>query len=131
VRDRFVLLAAGSPRPGEHWLNWVVRRRHDSVAVGTVQATVREVDGLLSARLGWMIGIAWQNRGFASEAATALVRWMRWQRVDEIAANIHPEHDASAAVARRAGLRQTEEVHDGERVWRAPSIRGGAHAGQG
>src|SRR3954447_673710 len=131
VRDRFVLLAAGSPRPGEHWLNWVVRRRHDSVAVGTVQATVREVDGLLSARLGWMIGIAWQNRGFASEAATALVRWMRWQRVDEIAANIHPEHDADAAVARRAGLRQTEEVHDGERVWRAPSIRGGAHAGQG
>jgi len=130
VHDRFVLLAAGSPRSGEHWLNWVVRQRYDSLAVGTVQATVREVDGMREARLGWMIGAEWQNRGFASEAAAALVRWVRMQNVDEIAANIHPDHDASATVATRAGLRQTEEVHDGERVWRAPRKPGGAHAGQ-
>ena len=29
LHDRFVLLAAGSPRSGETWLNWVVRRRLD------------------------------------------------------------------------------------------------------
>ena len=130
VHDRLVLLAAGSPRSGEAWLNWVVRRRFDSTAVGTVQATVREVDAATEARLGWMIGVDWQNRGFASEAATALVRWMRMQNVDRIAANIHPDHEASAAVAKRAGLRQTQETHDRERVWRAPQTRGGAHAGQ-
>jgi RimJ/RimL family protein N-acetyltransferase len=130
VHDRFVLLAAGSPRSGEEWLNWVVRRRADSLAVGTVQATVSEVDGGREARLGWMIGVEWQSRGFGSEAATALVRWVRSQDVHEIAANIHPEHGASAAVARRAGLRETEETHDGERVWRAPRRQGGAHARQ-
>jgi RimJ/RimL family protein N-acetyltransferase len=130
VHDRLVLLAAGSPRADEDWLNWVVRRRFDSVAVGTVQATVREVDGTKEARLGWMIGVEWQNHGFASEAATALVGWMAMQNVEEIAANIHPEHNASAAVASRAGLRQTEEIHDGERVWRAPRTSGGAHAEQ-
>jgi RimJ/RimL family protein N-acetyltransferase len=119
LHDRFVLLAAGSPRAGETWMNWVVRRRFDSQAVGTVQATVRVVDGREVARLGWMIGVEWQNQGFASEAAVALVKWVRRQGVEDVGANIHPDHDASATVAARAGLRQTDEEFEGERVWRA------------
>jgi RimJ/RimL family protein N-acetyltransferase len=119
LHDRFVLLSAGSPRAGEDWLNWVVRQRLDSQALGTVQATVRLVDGLKVARLGWMIGVRWQNQGFASEAAIALVKWVRRQGVDEIGAHIHPEHRASEAVAARAGLKQTDGEFDGERVWLA------------
>jgi RimJ/RimL family protein N-acetyltransferase len=119
LHDRFVLLAAGSPRADEAWLNWVVRRRLDSQAVGTVQATIRPFDGRDVARLGWMIGVDWQNQGFASEAATALVRWVRRLGVEDIGANIHPDHEASAVVATRAGLQQTEEEFEGERVWRA------------
>ena len=119
LHDRFVLLAAGSPRAGETWMNWVVRRRFDSQAVGTVQTTIRVVDGRTVARLGWMVGVEWQNQGFASEAATALVKWVRRLGVDDVGANIHPDHDASATVATRAGLRQTEEEFEGERVWRA------------
>ena len=118
LHDRFILLAAGSPREGETWMNWVIRRRLDSQAVGTVQATVRAVDGRQAARLGWMVGVEWQNQGFASEAATALVKWVRKLGVEEIGANIHPDHDASATVATRAGLHQTEEEFEGERVWR-------------
>ncbi|HEX5467917.1 MAG TPA: GNAT family N-acetyltransferase [Gaiellaceae bacterium] len=117
--DRFVLLSAGSPRPGEDWYNWVVRRRLDSQAVGTVQATIRTVGDRRSAHLGWMIGVEWQNRGIASEAAVALVGWVRRQGVDQVVAHIHPEHGASEAVATRAGLVQTEDEVDGERVWRA------------
>lgn len=119
LHDRFVLLAAGSSRAGESWMNWVVRRRLDSQPVGTVQATVRVVDGREVARLGWMIGVEWQNQGFASEAATALVKWIRRLGVEDIGANIHPDHDASATVASRAGLQRTEEEFEGERVWRA------------
>jgi RimJ/RimL family protein N-acetyltransferase len=100
-------------------MNWVVRRRFDSQAVGTVQATIRVVDGRQVARLGWMIGVEWQNQGFASEAATALVKWVRQLGVEDIGANIHPDHDASAMVATRAGLHQTKEEFEGERVWRA------------
>jgi RimJ/RimL family protein N-acetyltransferase len=118
LRDRLVLLAAGSPREAEDWLNWVVRRRLDSQALGTVQVTVRRVEGRSVARLGWIIGIPWQNQGFASEAAVGLVDWVRRQGVDEIGAHIHPGHRASEAVARRAGLRQTDDEVDGERVWR-------------
>ncbi len=94
----------------------------DSQAVGTVQATIRTVDGRQVARLGWMIGVEWQNQGFASEAAIELVKWVRRQGADDIGANIHPEHRASEVVATRAGLRQTEEEFEGECVWRA-SIR--------
>jgi len=100
-------------------MNWVIRRRLDSQAVGTVQATIRGVDGRQAARLGWMVGVEWQNQGFASEAATALVEWVRKLGVEDIGANIHPDHDASATVAIRAGLHQTEEEFEGERVWRA------------
>ena len=119
LHDRFILLAAGSPREGEAWMNWVIRRRLDSQAVGTVQATIRVFDGRQIARLGWMVGVEWQNQGFASEAATALVKWVRKLGVEDIGANIHPDHDASATVATRAGLHQTEEEFEGERVWRA------------
>jgi RimJ/RimL family protein N-acetyltransferase len=119
LHDRFVLLAAGSPRAGETWMNWVVRRRFDSKAVGTVQATIKVVNGREVARLGWMVGVDWQNQGFASEAAVALVQWVGRQGVEDIGANIHPDHEASATVATRAGLHQTEEVFEGERVWRA------------
>jgi len=119
LHDRFVLLAAGSPRAGEVWMNWVVRRRLDSKAVGTMQATIRLVDGQQAARLGWMVGVEWQNQGFASEAATALVKWVRKLGVEDIGANSHPDHDASAKVATRAGLQQTEDESEGERVWRA------------
>jgi RimJ/RimL family protein N-acetyltransferase len=119
LHARFVLLAAGSPREGETWMNWVIRRRLDSQAIGTVQATIRGVDGRQVARLGWMVGVEWQNQGFASEAATALVKWVRKLGVEDIGANIHPDHDASATVATRAGLHQTEEEFEGERVWRA------------
>jgi RimJ/RimL family protein N-acetyltransferase len=41
------------------------------------------------------------------------------QGIDEIGANIHPGHRASEIVAERAGLQQTEEEFEGERVWRA------------
>ena len=119
LHDRFVLLAAGSPRADEAWMNWVVRRRFDSQAVGTVQTTVRVVDSREVARLGWMVGVEWQNQGFGSEAAVALVRWVRRQGVEDVGANIHPDHEASATVAARAGLHQTEEEFEGERVWRA------------
>jgi RimJ/RimL family protein N-acetyltransferase len=96
-----------------------VRRRFDSQAVGTVQATVAEMNGRTEARLGWMIGVEWQRNGFATEAARALLGWVRRQGVDEIGANIHPEHRASEAVATRAGFHPTDEEYEGERVWRA------------
>ena len=82
-------------------------------------ATVANGDDEPSAHVAWVIGVAWQRGGFASEAACALLGWLGARGVGTILANIHPDRDASARVAARAGLSATEELANGEQVWRA------------
>ena len=120
LRDRYARLAAGSPDPDEVWLNWIVRRRSDAQPIGTVQATLTARDGHSTANVAWVIGVDWQKQGFASEAARALVDWLRQHGADNVIAKIHPDHQASAVVATRAGLQPTDEQADGEQVWRDP-----------
>lgn len=120
LRERYRRWVAGPGDDHERWLNWIVRTRHDAAAVGTLQATLETApDGHRSADVAWVIGVAWQGRGLASEAAAALVAWLRDHGIDDIRASIHPDHGASAAVARRAGLEPTTQQHDGETVWRS------------
>ena len=93
-----------------------MRTLERDAAIGYVQATVTAAGGV--ADVAWVIGVPWQGRGFASEAAAALVAWLRAEGVRVVTAHVHPEHAASAAVAARAGLVPTDEIEDGERVWR-------------
>jgi len=88
----------------------------DGRPVGAMQATV-SADGAL-ADVAWEIGVPWQGRGFASEAAAAVVAWLVEHDVSQVRAFIHPDHDASAGVAARAGLEPTSERVVGEVVWR-------------
>ena len=73
LRARYERMTAGSGREDETWLNWVVRRRSDGRPVGTVQATVIDREGARTAWIAWVVGVPWQARGFATEAARALV----------------------------------------------------------
>jgi RimJ/RimL family protein N-acetyltransferase len=120
---RYAKLIAGSSDPDEVWLNWIVRRRSDTQPISTVQATLTSRDGQSTATVAWVIGVDWKNQGFASEAARALIEWLWQHGVDEVIACIHPDHQASAVVATRAGLRPTAEQRDGEQVWRASDGR--------
>jgi RimJ/RimL family protein N-acetyltransferase len=104
-----------SPDGSEAWLNWILRLRETEAAIGTVQAGVSSA----AATLAWVVGIRWQRQGFASEAARELVTWLVTKGVCEVIANIHPENIASQVVAQRLGLVPTDEVVDGEVVWRA------------
>jgi RimJ/RimL family protein N-acetyltransferase len=120
LRDRFRRLAAGSGRPDQTWLNWIVRLAATGEAVGTVQATVTADGDRRTASVAWVIGVPWQDAGFASEAATALVAWLSGAcgpGAAAITASIHPRHHASERVAGRAGLVSTDREGDGERVW--------------
>jgi RimJ/RimL family protein N-acetyltransferase len=120
LRERYRRLAAGRSADGsEVWFNWIVRRAADQAAVGVVQATVT-ADGS-AAEVAWEVGVPWQGRGIASEAAAAMVEWLIARGVRSISATIHPDHDASAQVAARAGLAPTDEIVDGETVWRRPA----------
>jgi RimJ/RimL family protein N-acetyltransferase len=118
LHERYGKLAAGSPHPDQIWRNWTVRRRVDNAAVGTVQATVTSRPDGWTAEVAWVIGMPWQAQGYATEAARALVDWLRGEGAHTITANIHPDHHASGKVAARAGLTVTDQEVDGERVWR-------------
>lgn len=112
LEARYRRQLAGPGRPDEQWLNWVVRYGED--LIGYVQATV--TDG--TAEIAWVIGTAWQGRGFAKEAAQGLVTWLRAQNnVRRIVAHVHPDHTASAAVAAAVGLARTDVLEDGEYLW--------------
>ena len=115
LRRRFAAWEAGpSPDNAEWWLNWTMRRRKDHRAIGHLQSTVIGD----SAAVAWMVGTPFQGQGFATEAALALIEWLGdRQGVAAIEASIHPGNIASQTVARRAGLRPTDRLDDGEVVW--------------
>ncbi|MER7848036.1 GNAT family N-acetyltransferase [Kitasatospora sp. NPDC096077] len=114
-RARCARLAAGSPDPAVVWGNWVLRLRADGALVGYVQATV----GPSEAELAWVVGTPWQGRGLATEAARALLDHLAATGTTTAVAHIHPEHHASARIARALGLRPTPHRQDGEVRWQA------------
>jgi RimJ/RimL family protein N-acetyltransferase len=122
LRDRFTRQAVGrSPDGSQRWLNWVVRRRADAVAVGTTQATVTDDDGVLTGEVAWVFGVPHQRQGYAREAASTMVAWLRdpdgRPGVAVVVAHVHPQHAASMAVARAVGLGPTDRIVDGEVRW--------------
>jgi RimJ/RimL family protein N-acetyltransferase len=113
LRRRYERLVAGSPDPGVAWRNWVIRVIAEDRLAGTVQATLTgDV-----AEVAWVVGTPWQGRGIATEAARALVGRLRGEGVATVVAHIRPDHRASAAVARAAGLAPTRDERDGEVRW--------------
>jgi RimJ/RimL family protein N-acetyltransferase len=118
LRDRYAGQVLGaSPDGTETWRNWIVREGEGGPATGYVQATIT-VEGTF-ADVAWVIGEPWQGRGYASEAARAMVEWLGRQGVRTITAHIHPDHEASARVANASGLKPGLVMEDGELVWRA------------
>jgi RimJ/RimL family protein N-acetyltransferase len=116
LRSRYQSWAAGSPDPAQSWHNWAIRLREEGCLAGWVQATVSGLSDP-AAEIAWVVGKSWQSRGIATEAARGLVAWLERQGIRTITAHIHPDHQASAAVARAAGLAPTAETHDGEVRW--------------
>jgi RimJ/RimL family protein N-acetyltransferase len=115
LRERYTSQAVGHSGDGaETWHNWILRRRDDGAAIGFVQATV--VDRV--AELAWLVGVAWQGRGYATEATRAVVDRLAADGVGTIKAHIAPANGPSEIVAERIGLGVTNQIDDGERVWR-------------
>ena len=104
-----------SPEGDELWLNWTLRLRSSGQAFGYVQAGVREG----RADLAWVVGVPFQNRGYATEAGRRATVWIREHcGVSELRAAIHPDHAASCRVAAHIGLRPSGELTDeGEQLW--------------
>jgi RimJ/RimL family protein N-acetyltransferase len=85
--------------------------------VGTVQATITDDDDARTAALAWVVATSRQGEGLATEAARAARDWLREHGVARFVAYVHPDHGASAAVARHLGLAATGEHRGGEVRW--------------
>lgn len=107
-----------SPDRSERWINDLIVLDSTGEAVGYVQATVPQDGG--PAEVAWVVGAPWQGRGFATTAVRLLLARLAGLGVGGVIAHIHPDHAASNAVARRCGMRPTDQVVDGEVRWEGP-----------
>ena len=98
----------------QRWHNWIVRRADDGRPIGYAQATVARS----RARLAWVVRVDAQRQGYATEAATAVMAGLAGEGVSTFEATIAAGHEASEGVAWHLGMEATDEVEDGERVWR-------------
>jgi RimJ/RimL family protein N-acetyltransferase len=102
-----------SPDGSELWLNWLLYEVNLQRPVGYVQASVTPTH----ADVAWVVSMHWQGNGYASEAAKAMIGWLREVGVHHFRACIHPDHNASQRVAMSIGMRLTDDLHNGEQVW--------------
>ena len=69
--------------------------------------------------VAWVIGLPWQGRGYATEAANELVALLWARGVRRVEAYIVPGHLGSERVAERIGLTPTGHISEGEQMWLA------------
>ncbi|MBM9504223.1 GNAT family N-acetyltransferase [Actinacidiphila acididurans] len=121
LEAKYLRQSAGQSPDGSHgWLNWMLRRLTDGQLVGTVQATLyHPAPGRTEAELAWVIGVDHQGNGYGRESARAMADWLGTHGVDGLTAHIHPGHKASIGIARALGLSETDEMTDGEILWRS------------
>jgi RimJ/RimL family protein N-acetyltransferase len=98
-------------------LNWALRLRARGELVGHLQVGVLPDH----ADMAWLLGSKWQHRGYATEAAKAVLSWLRPHGVLEIRAAINPRHVASIRVAERLGFCRTTELSGTELIWKRTS----------
>lgn len=100
--EAWILTHAGAWERREE-LNLAIVRRADDVLLGAIGLVLAPADE--RAELGYWIGVPYWGRGFATEAARALVSWafheLGLQRVHACHAAANP---ASGAVLRKVGM---------------------------
>jgi RimJ/RimL family protein N-acetyltransferase len=122
LRSQYAVWAAAGATPvsgRRHDRTWVLRLGDGCDAVGFAQASVTA--DRATAVLAWVVGVRWQGRGLAREAAVRLVRLVREEGVTLLRAHIAPGHLASERVAAALGMAPTDRAVDGERVWETPA----------
>lgn len=102
IGDSLAFLAACGPRweSGEEYC-WVITIAPEDRVVGTIGCRVREY----TADFGYVLRRAYWGRGYATEAARAVVTWLRsLPGVCRIWATCDAENRASVRVLEKAGL---------------------------
>lgn len=97
------------------YLQLALERREDGAMLGHLYLRVKSLDSL-TGELGWTLHPDFQGAGYATEGASALIRWV-FDRLGlrRVIADLDPRNEASIALCRRLGMRQ--EAHFRQDVW--------------
>jgi RimJ/RimL family protein N-acetyltransferase len=108
-------LAADEAHWEEHGFGpWALFERDGGALVGRGGLQWTSVAGRGAVELPWAIASPHWNRGFATEAAEAAMKWARARPLDEVVALITPDNVASRRVAEKIGMREEgQTVHGG------------------
>jgi len=99
MRVAYARRAAGSPRPGERWVNFAVRLSSGPY-LGRVEATVHDGGW---AEIAYVFGLTHRGRGYARAA----VAWLLGQLgTDEVWAATRPENEPSRRLLTALGFHE-------------------------
>lgn len=114
--------APQSRKEAEDWITWNVRNyaEHgfglwiieltDGTFIGDCGLTVQDVEGERLVEVGYHVCAAWQGRGLATEAATAVRNAARDAGMPHLVAIIRPANRPSQRVAQKLGLRLERRI---------------------
>ena len=98
-----------SPDGTEYWLNWVILIPSSQQIVGTLQAGIHKERK--EASIAYMIGIAFQGKGYGTEAVQALIQHCRIHYgVRVFKAWIDTRNTASIRLVQTLGMEQIEYI---------------------
>src|SRR5436309_2338773 len=92
------------------------RRPQQTDPLPRTRHVAKEADEAV-AEVAWIVATEQQGLGYARDAAETMVRWLHREGVSRVLAHVHPQHDASAAVAPAIGLTPTPTMVEGEVRW--------------
>ena len=113
LEDRYQRLEdAISPDGKEVWLNWIVFLRDDHIAIGYLQATVRQKD---ASEIAYALFQKYWCNGFASEAAKAVISHVfDSYATPAVAALIDTRNDSSNEMVSKLGFHLVEIINDAD-----------------
>jgi RimJ/RimL family protein N-acetyltransferase len=88
---------------------WAIHRISDGAVVGGVGIRLLPPDGE-DLELSWQLNPAEWGKGYAVEAARALVTWAFTQEIDELFAVARPSNVRATATAKRLGMQWVGET---------------------
>jgi RimJ/RimL family protein N-acetyltransferase len=101
-------------------LPWRIRlivERSSNTVIGSINLKgAPDAEG--DVEIGWGLNAEYRSQGYATEAASAVVRWAFQQPgVRSVSATVPDDNDASQRVARRLGLTRTDSTRRDRPLW--------------
>jgi len=110
VRQWWTPMIAMKPEEAIQWLSLVVELKSRRRLIGNIGFNAKRIEDGFQGQIGWILGKAYEGRGYATEAATALLDYLfRTVGFHRVYAMTSPDNRRSWRLMERLGMRR--EAH--------------------